>query len=503
MTVNRGYGDFRRSALLEKTREVLYSVLPVTLIVVLLHATLTPLETAVLVRFLVGALLVVFGLTFFLLGVDRSIAPLGDLIGERIVRGNRLGPFVIVVFILGFVLTLAEPGLVIFSGQIESSTAGRIDAFALLMVVSIGIGAFLVLALLRIVFKLALYKLLVLLYTLILILGFFAEPEFVVIAFDASGATTGVLAVPFLLAISLGISRLDRSSLSQEQSSFGTIALVSVGAILAVMLYGTFRADTAFIEAPSNHEALNDGVFRVYLHTLSDALFETVLVFFPLFFVFIVVQLFFIEFDPRRFQRFMGGFAYGFSGLFLFLLGVNAGFLEVGSQIGGDLAASGVYVYSIGVAFLLGVVAVIAEPAVYVLTHQVEDVTSGYVSRAAVLVALSIGVGLSVALAALRVFIEPLEVWHYLLPGYALAIGLGYFTPKTFVGLAFDGGGVATGPVIATFVLAFIHGAADQVASADLIRDGFGMIAMVAMMPIVTLQLLGLIFQLKSKKKGV
>lgn len=491
------------SDLLEKTREVLYSVLPVTIIVLLLHFTITPLGAAPLLRFLLGAFFIVLGLTFFLFGVERAIAPLGNLVGERLVKSNRLVPFIITVFILGFVITLAEPGLVIFSGQVHEATMGQVDPFALLIVVSAGIGAFLVFALIRIVFKLELYKMLIFLYMLIFVLGILAEPEFIVIAFDASGATTGVLAVPFILALSLGISRLEKSSLREEESSFGTIALVSAGAILAVMLYSVLSPDTEFLDAPPKDEVLGEGVLRVYLNELPDALFETFLVFFPLFLVFIVVQLFFLQFKTERFMRFMGGFAYGFLGIFLFLLGVNAGFLEVGSLIGGDLASSGAYVYSVGVAFLLGVVAVIAEPAVYVLKHQVEDVTSGYVSRNAVLVALSIGVGFAVALAALRVFIEPLEVWHYLLPGYFLAVALTFFTPKTFVGLAFDGGGVATGPVIASFVLAFMHGAAASVDTADIIRDGFGMIAMVAMMPIITLQILGLIFRVKTKKKGV
>jgi len=177
--------------------------------------------------------------------------------------------------------------------------------------------------------------------------------------------------------------------------------------------------------------------------------------------------------------------------------------MEVGSVIGYELANVGNVYYVIGIGFIVGVVTILAEPAVYVLTHQIEDVTSGYVKRSSVLIALSIGVGIAVSLSVIRILNPNLQLWHYLLPGYIIAIVMSYFAPKLFVGIAFDAGGVATGPMTATFILAFIQGIAEATEGASVLVDGFGMISMVALAPIITLQILGLIFKVKSKKGGI
>ncbi|MEG0444092.1 MAG: DUF1538 domain-containing protein, partial [Carnobacterium sp.] len=206
--------------------------------------------------------------------------------------------------------------------------------------------------------------------------------------------------------------------------------------------------------------------------------------------------------SKKRLNKVLKGVLYVFIGLVLFLVGVNAGFMEVGSVVGYTVASLDNNFYVLLVAFVLGLVTILAEPAVYVLTHQIENVTNGYVKRKVVLTALSIGVGLAVLLSMIRILVPGLLLWHMILPGYILAIGLMYVVPKMFVGMAFDAGGVASGPMTATFILAFVQGAAEAIEGADVLLDGFGMIAMVAMMPIITLQLLGLIFKLKSGKGG-
>ena len=487
----------------EKLKEVFFSVLPVTVIVLLLKFTLIPLDTVQTVKFLMGAVFVVLGLTLFLTGVDLGITPLGELLGPAMTKRNKLWIVVVSGLVLGFFISFAEPGLLILANQIDMITSGGISSMMILVVVSTGIAVMMVLGFLRILFDLPLYIILNICYFIVMLLGLKTSPEFLAIAFDASGSTTGVLAVPFILALSLGITSIKKDSKSSEKDSFGLVAIVSAGAVISVMLIDVFSPSQSFSGELEVSSASGMSALETFARMVPDAFRDSVVAFFPLMMIFIVMNIFAFSLTRRERRRMSFGFIYGFAGLFLFFIGVNAGFMDIGTISGSHLAALDNGFPLVATGFVLGVVTILAEPAVHVLTHQVETVTAGYVRKKAVLFALSTGVGLAVALSMIRILVPQIQLWHYLLPGYAIALGLTFVVPKLFVGIAFDAGGVATGPITATFILAFTHGAANARAGADLLVDGFGMIAMVALMPIITLQILGLIFKIKTKKKDV
>lgn len=489
--------------IISKLKEVLYSVLPITILVLILNYTITPIHTPLIIRFLIGSLFVVLGLTIFLLGVEIGITPLGSLTGSSLAKTNKLWIVLLTGIILGFFISIAEPGLMVLANQVDIVTSGQISGISILVVVSIGLALMLALGFLRIFYNIPLYKMLIVLYLLIFGLALFTSREFLAISFDASGSTTGILAVPFILSLSMGISKLKKDSKAAEKDSFGLVAIASTGAILSVMILNIFSKANEFSAGLDMEIADSNLIIMPFLRLIPGNIKDSFLAILPLLVILLVLQRIYFKLNKRELRKLFTGFAFSFLGLFLFLTGVNAGFMDVGTSIGNSLALMDNKVYIIAIGFVLGVVTILAEPAVHVLTHQIENVTSGYVKRTAVLVPLTIGVGLAVALSIIRILIKNVQLWHYLLPGYIICILLMFFIPKLFVGIAFDAGGVATGPITATFILAFIQGAADAFEGADIMVEGFGMIAMVAMMPIITLEALGLIFQIKTKTKGV
>ncbi len=489
------------NVLLYRLRDNFLAVLPITFIVLLLNFTLVPLGSGPLRAFIIGSLLIILGLALFLIGVDIGITPLGDLTGEALAKTNKLSLVLVAGLILGFFISVAEPGLLVLATQVEHVTNGQMGSVGIMLTVSIGLAVLIALGLFRILYNIPLYILLTILYGIIFLISRFVPPEFLAIAFDASGATTGILAVPFILALSIGISSLKRDSKSSEKDSFGLIAIASTGAIISVMVLNIL-SNSADLSGDLM-EAMEAAAPATFVSLLPAILGESFLALLPLLLIFLVLQRISFRLSRRAFARILKGFVYAFIGLFLFLLGVNGGFMDVGAALGSRLANLDSSIHVILVGFFLGVVTILAEPAVYVLTHQIEEVTAGYVRRKSVLVALSLGVGLAVTLSVIRVLVPPIQLWHYLLPGYIICIGLMYIVPKLFVGIAFDAGGVATGPMTATFILAYTNGAAEAFDGANVLVDGFGMIAMVAMTPIITLQILGLIFKVKSRKVGV
>lgn len=487
----------------EKLKEVLASVLPITIIVLILNFTMVPLAAPVIIRFLIGAILIILGLAIFLIGVDIGITPLGSLLGSSLTKTNKLWIVAVSGLILGFFISIAEPGLMVLANQVDLISLGQISSASILVVVSVGLAIMVALGFIRVVYNVPLYKMLTVLYILVFILALFTSPEFLAIAFDASGATTGVLAVPFILSLSLGISSLKKDSKSSEKDSFGLVSIASVGAIMSVMILNIFSKTSKFDDNLKFDLSQSNSIIEPFIGLIPSIITESLIALAPLLVIFLISQKISFKLDKRAFSRIIKGFIYTFVGLIIFLDGVNAGFMDVGGLVGHSLASLDNKWYVIIIGFVIGLVTILAEPAVYVLTHQIEDVTSGYVRRKAVLIALSIGVGLAVALSVIRIIIPELQLWHYLLPGYIISIAMSYFVPKLFVGIAFDAGGVATGPMTATFILAFTQGAAEAIEGASVLRDGFGMISMVALIPIITLQILGLIFKIKSKKGGV
>lgn len=487
----------------EKFKEVLFSILPITIIVLVLNFTITPLDTPLLIRFILGALFIVLGLSFFLIGVDIGVTPLGTMAGSTLTKTNKLWIIIIAGLILGFFISIAEPGLIVLANQVGFVTSGQISSMSILVIVSIGMAIMLALGFLRIVYNVQLYKMLSVLYGIVFALAIFTSPEFLAIAFDASGATTGVLAVPFILALGLGVSALKKDSKASEEDSFGLVAITSVGAIIGVMLMNIVKGASDFSASLEIDISNSTSILGPFIQIVPSILRESFISILPLVVILLILQKLTHSLSNKAFIKVSKGFIYTFIGLLIFLIGVNAGFMDVGTAIGYGLASLDNKYYVIIVGFILGIVTMLAEPAVYVLTHQIEEVTSGYVKRKAVLIAISVGVGFSIALSMIRILVPGIQLWHYLVPGYIIAISMSYFVPKLFVGIAFDAGGVATGPMTATFILAFTQGVAESVETASILIDGFGMIAMVALAPIITLQILGFIFNVKSKKGGL
>ncbi|MBM7553983.1 DUF1538 domain-containing protein [Thalassobacillus pellis] len=485
-----------------KLKEVLYAVLPITVLVLILNFTLAPLDSSLIISFIIGAVLIIVGLSIFLFGVDIGITPIGKTMGKTIAKTNKIWIVVAAGLLLGFVISIAEPDLHILARQVELVTSGLISKTSIVLVVSIGIGTLIALGLVRIVFNIPLFKVLSVLYFIILVLAFFTSPEFLAISFDASGATTGALTVPFILALALGISTLKKDSKASEKDSFGLVAIASTGAIIAVMIMNIIAKTNELSGSLEQHKSGSTSILEHYLQEVPLIAQEITLALLPILIIFLVFQKISFKMSIKAVRKIMTGILFTFIGLVLFLIGVNAGFMEVGTAIGHSIASLDNKSYIVIIAFVLGVVTILAEPAVHVLTHQIEDVTSGYVRRKIVMISLCIGVGIAVTLSILRILIPDLHLWHYLLPGYIIAIAMTYFVPKLFVGIAFDSGGVASGPMTATFILAFVQGAAEAIEGANVLKDGFGMIALVALTPLITLQVVGLVFKLKSRKGG-
>ncbi|MBP7401685.1 MAG: DUF1538 domain-containing protein [Clostridia bacterium] len=484
---------------IDKLKEVTGSVLPIVLLVTVLGFTAVPMDRHQFGRFFLGAAFLTAGLTIFLIGVDQGVTPVGQRLGVAIIRPNRLWVVAVAGLFLGFLVSVAEPDLHILAQQISLVTAGLIGKWHVVLSVSVGIAVLLAAGLVRILFNVSLRWVLTGLYGLILVLCLAASPEYLAISFDASGATTGAMTVPFILALALGVALRNKDGATSEQDSFGLVAIASAGAILATLVLGYVQPVeklSGTIEFPAPASSVLPGFVTEILHQLG----ESALAITPIFLVFLVCQPFVLRMRRRPFLRTARGFVFAWIGLVLLFTGVNAGFMEIGRDLGSRLAARDGKALLLLTGFALGLLTILAEPAVHVLTRQIEEVTGGSVRGRAVYAALSIGVGVSVVLSMLRILIPRLQLWHILLPGYAAALLLAHIGPRLFVGMAFDAGGVASGPMTATFVLAFAQGAANQVHTADILVDGFGVIALVALTPIITLQVLGLLYQRKIRK---
>ncbi|HOD02143.1 MAG TPA: DUF1538 family protein, partial [Clostridiales bacterium] len=397
--------------ILSKLKEVVLSVLPITLIVVLLNFTLTPLETPYFIRFLIAAALIIIGLTVFLLGVDLGITPIGVDLGQSVAKSNRIWMVALAGILLGFFINIAEPDLHVLAGQVQSVTSALISKQLILIVVSVGIAVMLSLGLIRIVKYVPLNIMFTVLYAIIFFLAFFTTPEFLAISFDASGATTGALTTPFMLALALGVSRLKKDSKASEIDSFGLVGLASSGAIISVMVMSIISKPEGVAAAVATDEASTNSILLPFIQMLPTIAWEIALALMPIVIIFLISRKFSLKMSKKSFIKVLFGLIMTFTGLVIFLLGVNAGFMKVGNIVGFKFASmdSGLYVILAG--FILGMVTIIAEPAVSILTHQIEDVTSGYVKRKVVMVFLALGVALAVALSIVRIVVPEIQLW--------------------------------------------------------------------------------------------
>lgn len=477
----------------EKINEALSSVLPLTAIVLLLSITVIPLSSGSLVLFLFGAGLLILGMGFFTLGVDMSMLPMGEGIGVEMSKAKKLYIPVICAFVLGILITIAEPDLTVLAEQVPS-----IPNRVIILAVALGVGVFLAVAALRILFQIPLAKLLVALYTIVFILAFLTPRSFVAVSFDSGGVTTGPVTVPFIMAMGVGLASL-RSDKHSLDDSFGLVALGSVGPIIAVLLLGIFYepAETAFTPVVVAEVETTRQAAAMFAEALPHYFKEVGISILPIVLVFFIFQFVKRRYNNYQMVRMTLGFVITYVGLALFLCGVNVGFMPVGQLIGSGLASTDMPYILIPVGMIIGYFIVAAEPAVHVLNNQVEEISNGSITSKMMGSALSIGVSVSVGLAMVRI-LTGLPILYFLIPGYLVAMILTKFVPSIYTGIAFDSGGVASGPMTATFLLPLAMGACAGVGGNPM-TDAFGIVAMVAMTPLITIQIMGLVAGLKDK----
>ena len=483
------------SALRAKFKEASASVLPIALIVLALALTVAPLSGPAVLLFALSAAVLIFGMALFTLGSEIAMTPMGEMVGARLSERRSLSFLVVAGFLMGAVITIAEPDLTVLAAQVPAFPNS-----ALIFSVAAGVGLFLVLGLLRIVLRKRLNQMLLVLYAIVFLLAVFADNDFLPVAFDSGGVTTGPITVPFILALGVGVAAV-RGGQSAEEDSFGLVALCSIGPILAVLVLAMFFDPTSSqyaAETPALLTAWED-VLPALLSAFPHYLREVSLALLPILLVFAIFQIFWLKLPVRRLLRMVSGIVYTLAGLCLFLAAVNVGFLPVGYALGARLAALPANWVLAPLAMLMGFFIVRAEPAVHVLNEQVSEITDGVISRRAMLYTLSLGVAASLGLSMVRI-LTGVSIWYFVLPGYALALGMSFFVPRVFTAIAFDSGGVASGPMTATFLLPFALGAVDALGG-DPMADAFGLVAMVAMTPLIAIQSLALLYAIRTRRQ--
>lgn len=481
-----------RSKLIEKSKETLKAVVPIILIVLLLSFTIAPISPDILMEFLIGAVMLIVGMLFFSIGAEMAMTPMGERVGTTMTKSRKLFVMIVVSFALGFVITISEPDLQVLAQQVPS-----IPNLILIVAVAVGVGLFLVFALLRMLLRIPLPPMLLLFYAMLFALAAFVPKDFLAVAFDSGGVTTGPMTVPFIMAFGIGISAI-RSDKHAAEDSFGLVSLCSVGPIIAVLILG-------MIYHPESTEYLSDAIpkitdsvelGRLFAKGIPVYLREMAVSLLPIVLFFGAFQLISRDMKKKTLIKILIGLVYTYVGLVLFLTGVNVGFMPAGNYLGQVIAGLPYAWIIVPIGMVIGYFIVQAEPAVFVLTKQVEEITSGAIAAKAMETSLSVGVATSIGLAMIRV-LTGISIMWFIVPGYAIALLLTFFVPKIFTSIAFDSGGVASGPMTATFLLPFAMGACNAVGG-NIITDAFGVVAMVAMTPLITIQSLGLIYQVKA-----
>ena len=468
-----------------KLKEALFSVLPVTLIVILLNFTpLVNVSLTEIIVFTVSALFLTLGIGLFTLGADIAMTPMGEQVGSGLTKTRNLKILLLVCFALGFLITVAEPDLSILAEQVGSNS--------LILFVGIGVGVFLLISVLKIIFKRQLATILMYFYMLLFALALLLlaidpiNANLLPLCFDSGGVTTGPITVPFIMALGVGIAATIGGKHSNE-NSFGLIAMCSVGPILAVIILSLLNSGD--IVPPVKEDYLMaDNVIKATFHHLWEVTKEVTLALGLVVGFFFIINAIFLKLPKKKLKNIGIGVINTYLGLIVFLTSVNVGFMPIGFKMGEQLASfSPIAVTVFG--FIIGLVVVLAEPAVAVLNKQVEEITDGTVSKKSMMIALSVGVGISIALSIIRIIFD-FSILYYLIPGYLISLGLSFFVPRMYTAIAFDSGGVASGPLTSTFILPFAIGAC-MALGGNVLSNAFGVVAMVAMTPLITIQLLG------------
>ena len=481
----------------DKFQESIASVLPITIIVLLLCFTVAPIPNNMLVSFLTGAALLIVGMAFFTLGADTAMTPIGTKVGSCITKSKKVWLIVFVSFLLGIIITISEPDLQVLANQVPN-----IPNAVLIGAVALGVGVFLVIAMLRILFGISLNILLIGFYIVVFGLAMLVPKNFWAVAFDSGGVTTGPMTVPFIMALGVGVSAI-RSDRHAGNDSFGLVALCSIGPILAVLVLGLmYPSEAAYTPVEIPEMENSQEMILLFVHGLPHYAKEVAIALAPIVAFFSLFNTFYIKMPKKPLISISVGLIFTYVGLVLFLTGVNVGFMPVGNYIGNLIGSKSFNWILLPIAMLIGYFIVKAEPAVHVLNKQVEDLTAGSIPARAMELSLSIGVATSLGLAMIRV-LTGISVMYFLVPGYVLALGLSFFTPKIFTSIAFDSGGVASGPMTATFLLPFAMGACEAIGGPErIVSDAFGVVAMVAMTPLITIQLLGVEYKFRTRKES-
>ena len=478
-----------KQQLITKIKESLFSVLPITIIVVLLDLTpLVDFTNKEIIVFIISAILLIIGISLFNLGADLAMTPMGKYVGSGLTKSKKIFVLIFICFLMGFFITVAEPDLTVLASQVKEV----MNPTMLIMTVGFGVGLFLIVSILKIVTKHKLASILMfsylLLFALASVLILNGKEALLPLSFDSGGVTTGPITVPFIMALGVGIANTIGGKHSGE-NSFGLIALCSIGPILAVIMLGVFSKGDLNYSVPSY--GIADNVMVEYLKSLLTVTKEVTIALGLVIGFFFAVNIIILHLPMKKIKRMLIGIFFTYIGLIIFLTAVNVGFMPIGYKLGLELAKTS-KVLLIVIGFILGMVVVLAEPAVHVLNKQVEEITDGNVSKRSMLIALSIGVGISIGLSMIRI-INGFSILYYLIPGYLISLGLSFFVPRMYTAIAFDSGGVASGPLTSTFILPLAIGACIQISetSNSVLNLAFGIVAMVAMTPLITIQLLG------------
>ena len=476
----------------EKIIESLSAVFPVTIIVLLLCFTVAPMPLSPLILFIIGAVLLIVGMGLFTLGADMAMMPIGETVGKHLVKSKKMNRIVVICFLIGVLITLAEPDLKVLAGQMPT-----VPDHILIFSVAFGVGIFLSISFLKILLGWDLAKLLIIFYLIIFTLSIFVPKDFLAVAFDSGGVTTGPITVPFIMSLGIGLASLGKSK-NAESDSFGLVSLCSIGPILAVMILGlVYKTDSSsYTPSVIPNVADTKELAILFLHSFPEYFLEVLKVLLPILLAFTIFQFIFIKLSKHRFIKIIIGMLYTLFGLMLFLTGVNVGFMPAGHYLGEQLIQLEFSWIIIPIGMVIGYFIVKAEPAVLVLNKQVEEITNGTISHKTMMNGLSIGMAISVGLSMVRILTGISLLW-FLIPGYVLALGFSFIVPKIFTSIAFDSGGVASGPMTATFLMPFAIGACEAL-GANVLTVAFGIIAMVAMTPLVIIQMIGLLYKIKT-----
>ncbi len=477
----------------EKILESIAAVVPITAIVLLLSISITPFGTGTFLLFLFGALMLILGMGLFTLGADMAMIPMGEGIGVSLSKSRKLIIPLGVCLVLGILITMAEPDLQVLAEQVPA-----IPNLTLILTVAAGVGIFPVAAELRMIFKIPLSYTLCFFYLIVFVLTFLTPKTFIPVSFDSGGVTTGPMTVPFIMALGIGMASV-RSDKNSSNDSFGLIALCSIGPIFSVLTLGVFYSPEEAVYTAKTLAELSTtkAVAAEFMRAFPIYMKEVGIALLPIILLFVVFQLLSRRFHKIMLLKIISGLLYTYIGLVLFLTGVNVGFMPAGQYIGMQIAGSSQRWFLLPIGMLIGYYIVKAEPAVKVLTKQVEEVSNGSISQKSIEHSLSIGVALSVGLSMLRI-LTGLSILWFLIPGYAVSLILTFFVPQIFTGIAFDSGGVASGPMTATFLLPLAMGVCEAMGG-NILTDAFGIVAMVAMTPLLTIQLLGLSGNIRSR----